>query len=255
MLSVVTFAMLATAGRPPTVDLPQHAVTLRRFLDGPSDIFAIRWSAPYSVFFFVASLFAMVVDAARAVWLTMALTIALMPVAGAALAASLRRTPLLGCFALLGAFTTVTGWGFLPLMLGAVVATFVFAAALHHADQPGTRPAVLLAVLLAMVYSAHLVAWVIAVPLSIAVVVTRPRPLSFRALWPLVVGRRLLRDGERPDGRRRNERAPLDTQTRGTPVAAIDSTRRVRASQRRARGRGTSVPTRSSGLTLEIRVC
>lgn len=180
--------MLATAGRPPTVDLPQHAVTLRRLLDGPSDIFAIRWSAPYSVFFVIASVFAMVTDAARAVWLTMALTIALMPVAGAALAAALRRTPLLGCFALLGAFTTVTGWGFLPLVLGAVMVTFVFAAALHYAHQPGTRRAILLAGLLAAVYSTHMVAWVIAVPLSMAVVVTRLRPFSVRALWPLVVG-------------------------------------------------------------------
>ena len=56
LLAFCAFAALAFAGRLPATDAPQHALALRRLLEGPDDLFRVRWEFPYFLFYAVAAI-------------------------------------------------------------------------------------------------------------------------------------------------------------------------------------------------------
>lgn len=186
-VSLLTFLCLAIPGRFPGVDLPQHALILRRLLEGSSDYYVIDWTTPYLLFYGVAALATPFVDPLRATWLATSFSVALLPISAATLSAALGRSPALGVFALLGAFSAVVAWGFASLVLGASWMAFSIAAAIGYANTPGPKRGALLAALLFVGYFAHSLAWLVAVFTSWFVVIVWRRSLHPRVLWPLVV--------------------------------------------------------------------
>ncbi len=186
--SALTFAGLGFSGRPPGVDLPQHALFLQRMLDGGSEVYETRWVAPYVLLFLIAMPVAALTDPAQGIWTAAAFAIALLPVGSAALASSLRRSPALGLFAYLGAFSTVTAWGFASLILGAGVFGIAAAAAVRYGRKPGAVRGVLLAGAIVLSYAAHGVACVITVIACWLLVLVWPARFRVSQLWPLLVG-------------------------------------------------------------------
>ena len=67
-----TFASLATAGRLPGTDLPQHALFLQRMLAGDTSIYEVSWSAPYTLLFWLAMPLAHWLGPAKSIWTTRA---------------------------------------------------------------------------------------------------------------------------------------------------------------------------------------
>jgi hypothetical protein len=186
-VSLLTLVCLASPGRFPGVDLAQHALILRRMLEGGGDYYLVDWATPYLLFYGIAAFFAQWMDPVRATWLATSFSVALLPVAAATLSVALGRSPALGLFALLSAFSSVVAWGFSSLVLGASMMAFSIAAALGYAGQPTTRRAMLLAALLFFTYFAHSLAWMIAVFTCWFVVIVWRQSLQPRLLWPLAV--------------------------------------------------------------------
>ncbi|HEY4221408.1 MAG TPA: hypothetical protein VGO62_08695, partial [Myxococcota bacterium] len=182
---MATFVALAS-GRPPTVDLPAHAILLRHLRDAAagSSVYELVLAAPYTAFFAIARVLAVFVDDERAVDLAAAVATALLPVSSAVLAASTRRTPAVGVFALLGAFTSVLAWGMSSLVLGASALALTIAAARSFARRPTLLRAVLLAACIGFAYSAHLASWLVALPASLWVCATMCRKPSLRLFAP-----------------------------------------------------------------------
>ncbi len=186
--AVSTFASLASAGRLPATDLPQHALFLQRILEGDTAVYAVVWWAPYTLLFWLAIPLAPWLGPAQSIWTVTALAVALVPVAAAALATSLRRSPALGLFAYLAAFSTVLVWGFASLILSAAMFGFAIAAAVRYCARPSALRGVLLALAMVASYCAHLLGFVVTLVAVWAVVLTWPRRVSLPLLWPAVVG-------------------------------------------------------------------
>jgi hypothetical protein len=189
--AAASFVALAAGGRIPGADLPQHAIVVRRLLEGAGaglGPYQFRFLSPYTAFYGLARGFAAFTDPVRAVWLATALAIALLPVASAALARSLGRSPALGCFALLGGFTVCTAWGFAPLILGAAAFGLVAAAAVSYARRASRARGMVLVVAIGFAYASHFLAWVLSVPAAAALISLRARRFRVRALWPVAVG-------------------------------------------------------------------
>lgn len=186
-VALTIFFALALAGRLPAVDLPQHALILQRMID-PGAAYQVDWSTPYVTLFVIARVFAWFTDPMTAMWLVTALAIAALPLSSGALAASLGRSPALGCFAALVAFSEVTSWGFASMVLGASACCLALASAVGYAREATTRRGLLLAAAIALAYWTHLLAWIITVPAVWWVVLLRSRTVSARRLWPLALG-------------------------------------------------------------------
>jgi hypothetical protein len=186
--SVLTVIGLSSAGRAPGVDLPQHALFLQRMLDGGSDVYEVRWVVPYVLLFVIAAPVALLSDPAQGIWTATAVAIALLPIGGATIASSLRRSPALGLFAYLAAFSTPVAWGFSSLVLGAGVFALAIAAAVRYSRRPGVVPGLVLAAALVLAYSAHSVGWVITVTGCWLVVLLWPPRFRAANLWPLLLG-------------------------------------------------------------------
>jgi hypothetical protein len=180
-------AVALSLGRPPAVDLPQHALLLRRFFDWSDPVYEVRWTTPYVAFYGLArGAWWFTGDPVVAVRVTFAVSVALLPVASAALAASLRKPPVLGCFALLGAFSFATAWGFASFVLGGAMVGFCLAAAVRHAVSASRTWEAILAGTLLLAYASHPVAWAVALPSAWLIVLTRS-PRRLRPLWVATV--------------------------------------------------------------------
>ncbi|HUH03802.1 MAG TPA: hypothetical protein VML75_17525, partial [Kofleriaceae bacterium] len=188
LVSLSTFVAVGSMGRLPSVDLPQHAVILRRMIEGGGSAYEVSWSTPYLILFLIARVFSWFTDPMTAIWLATAFAIAALPLSSAVLAASLRRSPALGCFALLAAFSEVTGWGFASLLVGANAMCLALAAAVYYARSPSTGRGAWVAAAIALSYWSHILACLVTVPAVWWIVVLRMRPLGWRKLWPLVLG-------------------------------------------------------------------
>jgi len=190
LLAVATFVALATVGRLPAVDLPQHALLLREAFDpATSGLYEFRPLAPNAAFYAVAYLFhAGSANYMTAMQLTAALAAALLPVASGFVADASGRNPALGCFAALGMFALPAAWGFFALYLG--VAGFATSLALSYrfARRPTPVRGWLLVAALLATYWAHMLAWLITLPVVAAILCVQLRPLRIRWLWPLALG-------------------------------------------------------------------
>jgi hypothetical protein len=138
--------------------------------------------------FLIAMPIAALTDPAQGIWTAAAFAIALLPVGSAALASSMRRSPALGLFAYLAAFSTVTAWGFASLILGAGVFGLAAAAAVRYGRKPGAVRGVLLAGAIVLSYAAHGVACVITVIACWLLVLVWPARFRVSQLWPLLLG-------------------------------------------------------------------
>ena len=187
-VAMLAWLALATAGRLPGVDVPQHVLVLQRMRDGPSEVHTIRWVVPYTLEFALALPFAAWLGPAEGIWIVTALSIALLPVGAATLATVLRKPPLFGIFGLTAAFSTTVAWGFVAQVLSAAFFAFSTAATIHYCRGPSAGRGLLLAGTLTLTYTAHSVGWVLALlQCWIILLVWLPRP-TIRSLWPLVLG-------------------------------------------------------------------
>jgi hypothetical protein len=185
--SLGTLVLLGTAGRLPGADLPQHALYLRRVIEGGDASHEVRWVTPYTLLFVIAWPIAKLSDPAQAIWCTTAFAVALLPIASATLASALRRAPALGLFAYLGAFSSVVAWGFSSMVLGVSIATFAIAAALHYARTATAARGVLVMSLIMLAYTAHPLPWSFSLLGCLSIVLVRRRRLALRELWPIAV--------------------------------------------------------------------
>ncbi|MCC6213297.1 MAG: hypothetical protein IT376_00375 [Polyangiaceae bacterium] len=188
-VALVTFTAVASGGRVPGVDLPQHALALRRWLDDtPTDAWALRWSAPYGAFYALAWAFtALGADPARGTWLAFACALAALPLASGWLARAHGASPAFGVLALLGAFGPVTAWGFGSLLLGAGVAAGALGLARWHADRPRVGSGAALAIAVVLTYASHLFAWGLLLPFA-ALTLGTGRGSVARRVGPLALG-------------------------------------------------------------------
>jgi hypothetical protein len=186
--AVFTFVSLSTAGRLPGTDLPQHALFLQRILQGDTAVYDVQWWVPYTLSFWLAMPLAHWFGPTESIWIVTALAIALVPLAAAALATSLRRSPALGLFAYLAVFSTVLAWGFTSLVLSAAMFGFALSAALRYCRRPSALRGALLLLAIVASYFAHLFGFVVTVVAIWAVVLTWPRRVSTSLLWPAIAG-------------------------------------------------------------------
>jgi hypothetical protein len=188
-LSTGTWVALATVGRLPALDLTQHALLINYLEHGaPAEAYRVQLLAPYTLYFALARLFMTVLSPLRAVACATALALALVPVGAGVLAASRRRNPLAGAFAMLAVFGITTAFGFTALTYGAAILPIALAAAVHHGTRRTWSSGLLVFVAIVLAYTAHLVAWAVALPGAVAIVLTHAGRRAFRAsaIAPLV---------------------------------------------------------------------
>lgn len=148
---------------PPLTDMPFHASAmsiLRHYFD-PAYHFREQFSlhfmeAPYWTLSGTGALLALVLPIAWAAKLSVILLLLLLPAGLAVLAHGMKKSPLLGLYALPLVWTTLTHWGFINFMAAIGLFAMVVGTTLLVVDRPTASRQHTLAFLLILVFGTHI---------------------------------------------------------------------------------------------------
>ncbi|MCU0672281.1 MAG: hypothetical protein MUE69_05750 [Myxococcota bacterium] len=180
--------------RVPSVDLPSHARLLALMVDYPEpqrDALGVEANplAPYWLFHATAIPLTAFVDPYTATRLTLALYLALTPLAFGFWLSARGARPLHGAYSVLVVFGAMPAWGFVGLVAGLPVLAVWLGIAERLATFPRPREAVALALGFLVLYYAHAFVWLAGVVALCFVLVHRDVPrrlLVIPALGALV---------------------------------------------------------------------
>lgn len=192
--AIAVFWPLFSATYPPITDLPFHAAqtsALRHWFDADyhfRDQFTLRpLAVPYLSSYVLGAILMLVFSATTAVKLATGAMLLLLPAGLGTLAWGMRKSPLVGLYALPFAWCHLTHWGFINFVSALGLFAMVLGLALRSLDVPSRRTQIALALALVALFFTHVFRYPFAVAGVIgATLVTYPAHRRIRpVLWPL----------------------------------------------------------------------